>query len=239
MWATAPPGGCTRVPRCGEPSGPVPAFHGAFRAASFVKNKSGRTLRSCGRVVGSSSAEVCRCSLIPRTVAGINHRIAPIETGQPSVSLPPARRRSATVGLARRTAARANVMAAGRFQDGMEVGAGGSASPGPKRSGAVGARREGLGAKENPSRRAFRVTFCIATLNLASYSEDKGERKVNHFLRSGVNEHEGRSEGDRMWRRWLPRSVFCAAAVGFCASAPRDSCNDGKVIVNGHAQNCP
>jgi hypothetical protein len=130
-------------------------------------------------------------------------------------------------------------MAAGRFQDGMEVGAGGSASPGPKRSGAVGARREGLGAKENPSRRAFRVTFCIATLNLASYSEDKGERKVNHFLRSGVNEHEGRSEGNRMWRRWLPRSVFCAAVVGFCASAPRDSCNDGKVIVNGHAQNCP
>jgi hypothetical protein len=208
--------------------------------SSFIRQKqSGRTLRSCGRVVGSSSAEACRCSPIPRTVAGINHRIAPIGTGQPSGCHCLGSATSATVGLARRTAARANVMAAGRFQDGMEVGAGGSASPGPKRSGAVGARREGLGVKENPSRRAFRVTFCIATLNLASYSEDKGERKVNRFLRSGVNEHEGRSEGNRMWRRWLPRSVFCAAAVGFCASAPRDSCNDGKVIVNGHAQNCP
>ena len=90
----------------------------------------------------------------------------------------------------------------------MEVGAGGLESPGPKRSGAVGARREGLGVKENPSLRAFRVTFCIATLNLASYSEDKGERKVNHFLRSGVNEHEGRSEGK-------PDVAPLAAALGF------------------------
>ena len=42
-----------------------------------------------------------------------------------------------------------------------------------------------------------------------------------------------------MWRRWLPRSVFLRCAVGFCATAPRDSCNDGKVIVNGHVQKLP
>jgi hypothetical protein len=50
----------------------------------------------------------------------------------------------------------------------------------------AGYRSEGLGVKENPSPWVFHVTFCIATLNLASYSEDKGERKVNRFLRSGV-----------------------------------------------------
>ena len=47
-------------------------------------------------------------------------------------------------------------------------------------------RREGLGVKENQSHPPFRVTFCIATLNLASYSKDKAERKVNGFWRSGV-----------------------------------------------------
>jgi hypothetical protein len=63
---------------------------------------------------------------------------------------------------------------------------GDSAPRDSRRPGVAGYRGEGLGAKENPSHRAFRVTFCIATLNLASYSEDKGERKVNRFLRSGV-----------------------------------------------------
>ena len=53
-------------------------------------------------------------------------------------------------------------------------------------NGVAGCRSEGLGVQENPSHRAFRVSFCIATLNLISYSEDKGERKVNRFLRSGV-----------------------------------------------------
>jgi hypothetical protein len=82
--------------------------------------------------------------------------------------------------------------------------------------------------KENPSPRVFHVTFCIATLNLASYSEDKGERKVNRFLRSGVNEHEGPSEGNRMWRRWQPRAAFCAPVVGFCALRRRIPAMTGK-----------
>jgi hypothetical protein len=69
----------------------------------------------------------------------------------------------------------------------MEVGClGDSASPDSLRHGGADYRNEGLGVKENPPPCVFHVTFCIATLNLASYSEDKGERKVNRFLRSGV-----------------------------------------------------
>jgi hypothetical protein len=93
--------------------------------------------------------------------------------------------------------------------------------------------------KENPSHRAVRVTFCIATLNLGSYSEDKGQRKVNRFLRSGVNERKTPSKRNRMRRRWQPCAALRAPVVRFSAPAPADSCNDGKVIVNGHAQNCP
>jgi hypothetical protein len=100
-------------------------------------------------------------------------------------------------------------MAAGRTIAGIQANADAAASSDSRRHGVAGYRREGLGAKENPSQRVPRVTFCIATLNLASYSKDKGERKVNRFLRSGVNEREERSDGNRMRRRWRSRSVFC------------------------------
>ena len=224
MWAT-----CLRRQQANG-SIRVPVLHG--RAAPFGKDVFRDALKSCIEVVARCCAAIFRRRPIPGTDAALT--IAS-RSGRASPSSFPLAAYAASPGLTRRSAARANVMAAGRSGDGMEVGAGAPASPRSQRAGVAGYRCEGLGVKENPSRPAASVTFCIATLNLASYSEDKGERKVNCFLRSGADEREGRIEGNRMRRRGRSHSVFCVPAVRFRAPAPRDSCNDGKVIVNGHA----